>query len=733
MGKIIIVSNRLPVRIQEKKGSLTMLPGEGGLATGLGCIYKQGSNIWVGWPGAEIQTPERKQEVSERLAKMNLMPVFLTKEEINKFYEGFSNEILWPIFHYMPTYAKFDPEYWETYFKVNLKFKEAVLQIAEPDDIIWVHDYQLLLLPGMLRSELPDSTIGFFQHIPFPSYELFRLIPWRTELLEGMLGADLVGFHTFDDARHFVTTVSRILPVSVSSNIITVGERSVTAEPFSMGIDFKKFETLANDQRMLRHIQSLRKNFNHVKVILSVDRLDYSKGILQRLQAYEQLLQSHPEYAEKVILCMVVVPSRDTVPQYKELRDSIDQLVGNINARFRTLGWHPIHYFYRSFTKEMLSALYTMADVCLVTPMRDGMNLVSKEYVASRIHNDGVLILSEMAGASKELIDALVVNPNDTKAVKEAILEALNMPLEEQQRRMRQMRQLISKFDIKHWLELFMARLKEVKVMQQSMLAKRIGRTTLKAIQLRYGEARKRLLFLDYDGTLVAFKTNIDMASPDEELFGLLRRFASDPANRVVIVSGRKYKTLEAWLGSIPLDMIAEHGAWQKHHGGVWESVPGLTDQWKSEILPVLEVYADRTPGAFVEEKSYSLVWHFRKVEEGLGDLRAAELMSTLRYLIADKGLQLLQGNKVIEVKNLEVNKGRAASGWLEKEEYDFILAIGDDYTDEDLFKAMPENAIIVRVGSYVSAAKYYIRSYAEVRDFLEILSSSVPTTADKS
>lgn len=708
-----------------------MLPGEGGLVTGLSSIYKQENNIWVGWPGAEIQTGERQDEVKARLAEMSLIPVFLTKEEINKFYKGFSNEVLWPIFHYMPTYAKFDPKYWESYRHVNLKFKKVVMSVVEPDDIIWVHDYQLLLLPGMLRSELPDSTIGYFQHIPFPSYELFRLIPRRSELLEGMLGADLLGFHTFDDVGHFITTVSRILPVSVSSNVITIGERMVTAESFPMGIDFEKFEKLANNQHLFRNSKRLRENFSHVKMILSVDRLDYSKGILQRLQAYEQLLQSHSQYAEKVILCMVVVPSRDTVPQYKELKDSIDRLVGHINARYRTIDWQPIHYFYRTFTQEMLSSLYTMADICLVTPMRDGMNLVSKEYVASRIHNDGVLILSEMAGASKELIDALLVNPNDVDVVEKAILEALNMPLEEQQRRMKQMRQMVSKFDIKHWLELFMTRLQEVKTAQKSMFAKQVSHETLREIRYLYGEAHKRLFFLDYDGTLVAFRNNIDMAFPDEELFEILRQLTSDPLNHIVIVSGRNHKTLESWFKNIPLDIIAEHGAWQKHHHGVWAAAPGLADKWKSEIFPILEAYVDRTPGAFVEEKSYSLVWHFRKAEKGLGDLRASELMDTLHYLIADKGLMILQGNKVIEVKNLEVNKGKAALTWLEDEQYDFVLAMGDDHTDEDLFTAMPERTITVRVGSYISKAKYYIRNYSEVRNFLKILSNSVPLISE--
>jgi trehalose 6-phosphate synthase/phosphatase len=419
---------------------------------------------------------------------------------------------------------------------------------------------------------------------------------------------------------------------------------------------------------------------------------------------------------------MIVVPSRDNVPQYIALRDEIDKLVGGINARFRTINWHPVHYFYRSFPIETLSALYNFADICLVTPMRDGMNLVSKEYVASRTQNNGVLILSEMAGASKELIDALIVNPNNIGAITRAIEEALIMPLPEQYRRMKQMRQVVAKFNISHWVKLFMDRLQEVKQIQQSMLARRLSQDMQLHVQRAYKKAGKRAIFLDYDGTLVGFNVNIDLASPDQELYHLLRSLTADPANEVIMISGRKHETLSEWLGHLRLDLIAEHGAWQRKQGGKWHKLPGLNDQWKQEIYPILDTYTDRTPGSFIEEKSYSLVWHYRKVEAGLGELRANELMGTLRYYTSDKGLMVLPGDKVIEVKNVEINKGRAAVGWLHDNDFDFVMAIGDDHTDEDIFKALPEDAITVKVGSQVSAARYYLRNFKEVRQFLTTL-----------
>ncbi|MBC9910097.1 bifunctional alpha,alpha-trehalose-phosphate synthase (UDP-forming)/trehalose-phosphatase [Chitinophaga varians] len=722
MRKTIIVSNRLPVKITEKDGEFALQASEGGLATGLGSIYREGNNIWLGWPGQEISDPKQQEKITKQLRQMNLMPVFLTQDEINNFYEGFSNETLWPVFHYMSVYARYDQGYWDAYYQVNKKFRDIVMQVAEQGDVIWIHDYQLLLLPGMLRAEMPEISIGFFNHIPFPSYELFRLIPWRAELIEGMLGADLMGFHTFDDTRHFLNAASRILPVNTSANVVSYNDRITVVETFPMGIDFNKFSALGQNPEVKHQLQNLKDNFQQERMVLSIDRLDYSKGILQRLQAFELLLQLHPEYVGKVVLYMIVVPSRDTVPQYKELRDEIDKLVGNINARFRTLSWHPVQYFYRSFPVEVLSALYNYADICLVTPMRDGMNLVSKEYVASRNNNDGVLILSEMAGASKELMDAIIVNPNNIGAITRAIVDALNMPLPEQERRMKAMRQVVSKFNINHWVKLFMTRLEEVNQIQQNMLARRVNQETAVMIRQQYRQSKKRIIFLDYDGTLVGFQTNIDMAAPDPDLYQLLRELASFPGNDIVMISGRKHETLGEWFGHLPLDLIAEHGAWQKTKEGEWYQLPGLTDKWKQEIYPMLEQTTDRTPGSFVEEKSYSLVWHYRKVESGLGELRANELMNTLRYYTQEKGLQVLPGDKVIEVKNIEINKGKAALSWLNHKKYDFIMAMGDDVTDEDIFKALPAKAITIKVGSQVSAAQYYLRSYHEVRHLLRTL-----------
>jgi trehalose 6-phosphate synthase/phosphatase len=727
MPKTIIVSNRLPVKISESDGEYILSPSEGGLATGLGSIYKQNDNVWIGWPGLEITDDEHKRKITRQLKEQSLLPVFLSQEEISEYYEGFSNEVLWPVFHYYAsTYANYKESNWDFYKEVNEKFKQAVLNIAKPGDTIWVHDYQLMLLPSLIRNDQPDLSIGFFMHIPFPSYEMFRLIPWRAELIHGILGADMIGFHTFDDVRHFINASTRILPVTSSANIITDGERSVVVESFPMGIDDKKYASLPADPEVKKDIKLIHETFRHTKLVVTIDRLDYSKGILQRLQAFEYLLEHYPQYKEKIALYMVVVPSRDTVPQYAQLRDQIDKRVGSINSVYRTMDWTPIHYYYRSLPIELLSALYYTADVCLVTPMRDGMNLVSKEYVASRINNDGVLILSEMAGASKELIDALIVNPNNTVEVADAIIQAINMPLEEQRKRMVQMRQMVSKFNISHWVKIFMDKLNEVRQFQRSMLTRYIGSATEQSIISRYAKTQKRIIFLDYDGTLVDFKSNIEQASPDEDLYNILSQLTEDPANHVVIISGRKHENLGDWFADQHIDLIAEHGAWfKKQHTG-WHKLPGLSAQWKHDIMPVLETYVDRTPGTFIEEKSYSLVWHYRKAQKGLGELRAGELMNTLKYIANDKGLQLLPGDKVVEIKNMEINKGKAALTLVDgADKYDFIMALGDDYTDEDIFKALPESAVTIKIGSNLSAAKFYLRTPFEARRLLRSLAEN--------
>lgn len=722
MRKTIIISNRLPVTVNKSDEGLKFTPSAGGLATGLGSIYKQGENIWLGWPGFHDFAEAEKENITSELKKENMAPVFLTEEDVELYYEGFSNKTIWPLFHYFTQYTTYVPKLWEAYKKVNQKFADEVLKHASDGDIIWVHDYQLLLLPQLIREKLPNATIGFFQHIPFPSYEIFRLLPWREELLLGVLGADLIGFHTYDDMRHFLSSVNRIVALGNSVGKVKVGNRLVAVDSFPMGIDYEKFEKAATSEETQRKITRYSSMIDPEKIILSIDRLDYSKGIKQRLDAFDIFLDKYPEYVGKVSLILIVVPSRTKVDQYQQLKSELDEWVGRLNGKYSSMAWTPIHYFYRSFSFNALSALYSKSEVALVTPLRDGMNLVCKEFIASKTDKKGVLILSEMAGAARELSEAILINPNDVNQIVEAMRTALEMPESEQIARIEEMQGKLKRYNIHRWVEVFMEQLDGIKQQQKGMNAKIINEKVTEKLMSHYESSEKRVFFLDYDGTLRPFVKRPEDAKPDAEMVELLKKLAENKNNKVVIISGRDRHTLEEWLGHLPVDMIAEHGVWTRKLGKEWKKVDNIDAEWKVRLQPMIELYVDRTPGSFIEQKDYSLVWHYRKADPDFGAMRARELLSNINYLISNEDLQTMEGDKVIEIKHRDVNKGKAAKKWLGKDSYDFIFAIGDDVTDEDTFHAMPKEAYTVKVGIAPSEAKYNVKSTDEVREIIKKL-----------
>jgi trehalose 6-phosphate synthase/phosphatase len=724
MPRTLIVSNRLPTKVQRTDEGLTFQPSEGGLATGLGSIYRQDDNLWIGWPGLFVQDEAEENHIRTELADDNMAPVFLTEDEIHNFYEGFSNSTLWPTFHYFSELATYEQTHWDAYVTVNEKFCEAVLAQTGPEDTIWVHDYQLLLLPELLRRARPEASIGFFLHIPFPSQELIRVLPWRTELIKGMLGADLIGFHTFGYMRHFLSAVSHLLGYPAQNGQIETPNRSVRVDAFPMGIDYGRYAEAAASEATAAHMAEYKEALRDTRVILSIDRLDYTKGIAQRLKAFDLLLQRYPEWRGQVSLIMLVVPSRDQVAQYAALKEEIDNLVGRINAQYRTIAWNPILYFYRSLPLEELTALYRLAEVALVTPMRDGMNLVAKEFVASKLDQRGVLILSERAGAARELSDAILINPTDINQVVEAMHDALVMPEEEQTARMKAMQALVKRYNVFSWTKLFMNQLAYTKMKQHTLEAEMLTPAVTKQLLADFHAAEgERLILLDYDGTLVGFHPNPQRAQPGDELRMLLRALSELPNTRVVIISGRDRTTLSTWLGDLPLDFIAEHGVWLRTAGEDWQLFQPLRNDWKRELRPVLELYVARTAGSFIEEKDYSLVWHYRRADADLGEVRAREMLSHLQFMTANTDLQVLEGNKVVEIKSAGINKGTAAARWLAQYQPGFVLALGDDRTDEDTFRAMPESAYTVRVGTGVrSLARFNLASPTEVRQLLRKL-----------
>ena len=376
--KIIIIANRLPVKIERTESGFTIERSEGGLATGLGSLETKAEQYWIGWPGINTNNQKEQQEITEKLHELNFHPVFLSEEQFANYYEGYSNSTIWPLCHYFFSYVQYRTEYWTAYRQVNALFSRAALPFIEDNDIVWVQDYQLMLLPKLIRESKPAVSIGYFHHIPFPSYELFRVLPEREEVLEGLLGADLIGFHTHDYMRHFISAIYRVLDLNCNLDEVMLKERIVHIDAFPMGINYEKYNEASALPSVQEKLSMLRKKLNNIKVILSVDRLDYSKGILHRLKGFSQFLENHPEYHEKVSLAMIVVPSRDNVKMYAELKTKIDRAIGEINGKYARPGWTPIFYFYRSFAFEELIAMYRLADIALVNPLRDRMNLVAK-------------------------------------------------------------------------------------------------------------------------------------------------------------------------------------------------------------------------------------------------------------------------------------------------------------------------------------------------------------------
>ena len=732
MGKNIIVSNRLPIRISKLNNSFEFTTTSGGLATGLNTFHNQNKSLWIGWPGIGIDEIEKKSwtPLEKSLKKKGYYPVNLNNSEIDDFYYGLANKCLWPLFHYFIEYSIFSLEHWESYVAINHKFADAVLKNISPGDTIWIHDYQLMLCPKIIKDLRPDVNIGFFLHIPFPSFEIFRTFPKRESILEGVLGADLIGFHTYDYERHFLSSVKRILRLDVNFNKITSGIREILVNTFPMGIDYEKFNTAAKiqleqktDQKseLKKQIELHKKYSNNNKLILSIDRLDYTKGVINRIKAFELFLTKHPEYLEKVRLVMLTVPTRTDVPEYKQLKRDTDEIVGRVNGNFATVNWTPIWYYYRSMSFEDLIDLYSNTDIAMITPIRDGMNLVAKEYVATRIKGDGVLILSEMAGASKELFQALVVNPFDINSMSEAILKAINMPLNEQQQRNFSMQKRLSRYNVERWAKDFTEELynRSKNTDFNSIVKIDVAQTNI--IVNDFKNAQKKLFLLDYDGTLVSFNEKPELAIPSVKLLKILEKITKIPNTDLVIISGRDQIFLDKWFGSMDITLVAEHGYFIKREKWIENINNQNNKDWIHNFLPIFNSFSDRTPGTFVEQKRNSLVWHYRKVDPELANKRVVELKTVIKDLAPDN-ISLLDMDKAIEIKNIYINKGNAVLDIISKNSYDFILCIGDDVTDENMFTSLSEDAYTIKVGKKVTAAKYYIKNPSEVNKLLELL-----------
>jgi len=728
MGRLIVVSNRLPLSIRKTRdGGWRSEPTSGGLQSAMAPILQRRGGVWIGWPGYGPRTSDEQwnDHVARWKKDHGYVAVDLPSDLARKFYQGYANQTLWPLFHSFTTRFDYDADLWAAYVAANRRFRDAVLEELEPGDTVWIHDYHLMLLPRMLREVAPDTRIGFFLHIPFPASELLRILPRRDEVLRGLLGADLVAFQTHGDLQHFRASLLRLLGMpSQMERVLTQGH-STRLEALPISIAPEEFtDILENDEATKKALADLRTQYQGQRILLAVDRLDYTKGIPQRLRAFRKLLAGAPKLRGKVTLIQVAVPSREKIPEYERLREEVSGLVGDVNGEYGQTNWTPVVFMRRGITRSELVALYAAADVGWVTPLRDGMNLVAKEYVACHRGADGALLLSEFAGAAAEMGEAFLVNPYDEERTASALERVLEMPVEDRQDRMAQLYRRVQRNDVFRWADRFLSLLETASSNRVTQTDRPDDLPVEEAVEA-FKTASSRLLLLDYDGTLVPYAARPREAIPPAHVLSVLATLAGRPGVTVAVVSGRSRDDLERWFGRIDkLWLIAEHGAAARPPGKGWELVRGGPPPgWKAKVLPLLEHYLDRTPGSLIEDKEFALVWHHRLSDPEFGEWLANELVATLDEMLADTELQAIRGQKTVEVRLVWANKGTVVDR-LEAENRDagFRLAVGDDRTDEDLFERMRESAWTVRVGEGRSMARYSVRTPAEVCAFLDRL-----------
>ncbi len=714
---LINVSNRLPVTV----GADKITKSSGGLVAALEGLSTEEYKIeWIGWPGGVTDPSQQEKVERELIEKYGCIPVFLSAEEAEAHYEGFSNSSVWPLLHYMPDYLHYEPGWWDEYRKVNQRFADKVLGIAKEGDIVWVHDYQLLLLPAMLRKASPTLRIGFFLHTPFPAYEVFRCHPRRAELVEGMLGADLLGFHTFGYLRHFRSAAARLLGLETeTTRVRCAAGRRASLGVFPIGINARKFEEALDQPEHRERQDKFRQTFQGKRIVLSVERMDYTKGILHRLEAVDCYLAAH-ENRDDIKFIFVSVPSREGVEDYQELRADVEARVGRLNGKYATLHNSPIHFIHGSVEFADLCALYSIADAGLVTPLIDGMNLVAKEYLACQRDHSGPLILSEFAGAAEELFHALLVNPYDAQAVADSVTRALAMPPEEKRARNEPMRARIKEHDAQHWAASFieeLARLQPDTPVPES--------TDLSAacaeLARTLADGGRVGIFLDYDGTLREIVRDPAAATPDGELLALLESLAARPGIDVTVISGRSADDLQKMFGDRPFGLIAEHGASERAPGsGEWQALDARTgDDWKEQVRPILRLATGATPGSFVEEKRTSLVWHYRASDPEFGAWKANQLVDELGAVMSNDPVQVRHGKKIVEIVSTRVNKGLAVANILAAKCYAGVVCAGDDQTDESMFALEAPGLVTIKVGDGATQASNRLPTPAALRRFL--------------
>ncbi len=754
--KLVVVSNRLPVdRVFEDDGSVSWRRSPGGLVTAMESVVSELGCVWVGWPGGAGEELEAFE-----LGPMLLQPVRLDEADLEGYYEGFSNDTLWPLYHDVISPPSFHREWWDRYVRVNRRFAEAADKVAAPGATVWVHDYQLQLVPGMLRELRPDLVIAFFLHIPFPSLGLFGQLPWRTRVLEGLLGADVVGFQRVADAANFRAATRRLAGAPSHGNLIVrpardgAPERRVLAQEFPISIDARGFDALARSEAVQRRAKEIRAELGDPRrIILGVDRLDYTKGIRHRLKAFDELLRDGEIAAGDVTLVQVASPSRERVEAYRLLRDEIEITVSRINGDYGTIGHAPVVYLHRGFPHEEMAALYLAADVLAVTSLRDGMNLVAKEYVACRFDERGALLLSEFTGAADELRRAVLVNPHDIDGIKARMLDALRMPEREQAQRMRSMRRTVFRQDVARWSHNFLRAVEAMAAMrggqtgggsapgqQEHVIHVPILPENLDAALRRLVAEPELLIACDFDGTLAPIVPHPDDARVLPRAEQALEVLQEAPGVRIAILSGRSLESLAATGLRLDGRMVAgSHGseirgleggpAGRGADGdGSAVSVAGAaaaeaTADEEARLEGLLATVGPRVAeveGAWIERKPFGFAVHTR----GAASREAADrLLDELADAVRDEpGVWLRDGKRVREFSVRRSDKGEALRGIREAIPAGPVLFIGDDITDEDALRVLGPDDVGVHVGAGESVAEHRVASPESVAAMLSRL-----------
>ncbi|MGR2751419.1 bifunctional alpha,alpha-trehalose-phosphate synthase (UDP-forming)/trehalose-phosphatase [Agromyces arachidis] len=718
---MVVVSNRLPVDYVGGEGADTKWKGSpGGLVTALEPVMRANEGAWVGWAGVA----DREFDPFEHDG-ISIVPVPLSADEVEEYYEGFSNDTLWPLYHDVIAPPRFHREWWDAYVRVNRRFAEAAARAAAEGAVVWVQDYQLQLVPRMLRESRPDLVIGFFNHIPFPAYGIYSQLPWRRQVVDGLLGADVIGFQRAADAGNFSRAVRRLFGHRTRGSVIEVPEhdgetRHVVARHFPISIDASAFEQLARKPEVQERARAIRRSLGDPDVVmLGVDRLDYTKGIRHRIKAFGELLRDDRLTVEQATLVQVASPSRERVDTYRQLRDEIELLVGRLNGDHSTLGHPAITYLHHGYPREEMAALYLAADVMLVTALRDGMNLVAKEYVASRFDDDGVLLLSEFTGASDELRQAILVNPHDIEGLKDAMVEATQMPTRERARRMRALRKRVKDNDVANWSATFLETLTGVGKIEQGVPE------GLRAAIARIAEAPRLLVALDFDGTLAPLVDRPEDARATERARAAIERMSEDDDTRVALVSGRALDSLKD-VASPPVAALlsGSHGVeLQLDGGGVTIDLRENELTRLEQLIEIVEQAASSADGAWVEHKPAGIALHTRKLGASAGAALQREARERVEQALP--GLSTRTGKNVLEFAVRASDKGEALTRLRQHAGADAVLYVGDDVTDEDAFATLETDDIGVKVGQGKSLAAYRLRGPDDVAELLEVLADA--------